>query len=158
MSQKVSKHTAADQLLQLREQSRQEALLVNAMNAHGKIMGMDCFSWMNPQVDALASVIESLPFQIIWVAQHDQIKTCINTYPNLTESIDTLIVTDDVLLNLDRERLNEVANIACVEGVDNALELLKTLKKEKAVFLFTSGGKKVQQDKHVFEQFISLFK
>jgi len=158
MSQKVSKQqTTEQQLLQAREQGKQEALLVNAMNAHGKVLGMDCFSWMNPHIDALSSVMESLPFQIIWIGQHDQIKDCINAYPSLTDSLETIIVTDRTLLNLDRSHLSAIKNIVCVEGATNAFELLKTMKKEKSVFLFTSGGKTVQKEKELFDQFISLF-
>lgn len=158
MQQKITTHNKEKQLLETREKGRQDALLVNAMNAHGKVLGMDCFSWMNPQIDSLASVIESLPFQIIWVGRHDQIKSCLEIYPDLTHSIKSAIIMDSTLLHLNRDTLNQLSNIACIEGTENAFELLKTMKREKSVFLFTSNGEDAKKDKELFEKFISLFK
>ena len=43
------------------------------MNAHGKVMGMDTFSWVNPQIDALASALESFTFNILLVGSKKKI-------------------------------------------------------------------------------------
>ena len=41
MSTKLTKINVEDQLLQLRKDGLQTATQINAMNAHGKILGMD---------------------------------------------------------------------------------------------------------------------
>ena len=64
MSDEVKKKTIEEQLLQSRGAGLKDAIQINTMNAHGKVMGMDTFSWVNPQIDALASALESFPFTI----------------------------------------------------------------------------------------------
>ena len=64
-----------EDLLELRNEGRKEALAINAMRAHGKIVGMDTFSWINPNIDQLTSVLSSFPFRIIWIANSKTIET-----------------------------------------------------------------------------------
>ncbi|MBL1281403.1 MAG: hypothetical protein COA33_014085 [Fluviicola sp.] len=157
MSQKVSKITTEEQLLRSREEGLQDALQVNAMCAHGKILGMDTFSWINPQMDALSSALQSLPFDIVWVGNHEQIINCLDIQPELAKSIETIIVHDNPILNLKKETLDKIKNIVCLEGVSHALELIKAMKKEKCAFLFTTMGANAKKDKEEFEHYISLF-
>lgn len=157
MSQKVSKQTAEEQLLQARKEGLQDALQVNSMRAHGKVLGMDTFSWINPQLDALASALSSFPFEIIWVGSHEQITRCLSIQPELAKSIETIIVHDNPILNLKKETLNEIKNIVCLEGTKHALELIKSMKKDKCALLFSTMGTTAKNDKEEFEQYISLF-
>ncbi|HIP32497.1 MAG TPA: hypothetical protein EYG86_07035 [Crocinitomicaceae bacterium] len=157
MSQKVSKHTVEEQLLQSRKEGLQDALQVNSMRAHGKVLGMDTFSWINPQLDALTSALASFPFDIVWAGSHEQIVKCLSMQPELATSIETIIVHDKAILNLEKETLNKVKNIVCLEGTKHALELIKAMKKEKCALLFSTMGTNAKNDKEEFEQFISLF-
>lgn len=158
MDKQRTKVSSEEQLLQARERGLQEAQEVNAMNAHGKVLGMDTFSWINPQIDMLSTVIDSLPFNIIWVGNHEQIKNCLELHPNIIENIQTVIVQDDTLLNADRKLINEIENVVCIEGTSFALEFIKTMKQAKSAFLFTAEGPNAKEQKEKFEQFISLFK
>lgn len=158
MEKQRTKLSTEEQLLQARERGIQEAQQVNAMNAHGKVLGMDTFSWINPQIDMLATVIESLPFNIIWVGNHTQIKACLEIHSNTIDNIQTLIIQDKTALNVDRNILHEIQNIVCIEGTMTALEFVKTMKKRKSAFLFTADGNNAKEQKEMFEQFISLFK
>ncbi len=157
MEKQRTKVNSEEQLLQARERSLQEAKEVNAMNAHGKVLGMDTFSWINPQIDILSTVIDSLPFNIIWVGNHEQIKNCLELYPNIIKNIQTIIVQDETILNLDRKLINEIENVVCIEGTSFALEFVKTMKQAKSAFLFTTGGANSKRQKENFDQFISLF-
>ena len=158
MEKQRTKFSTEEQLLQARERGLQEAQQINAMNAHGKVLGMDTFSWVNPQIDMLATVIESLPFEIIWIGNHAQIKACLETHPNTINNIQTLIIQDETLLNVHRDIIHEIHNIVCIEGTKLALEFVKTLKKQKSAFLFTADSANAKEQKEVFDQFISLFK
>ena len=64
---------SSEQLLQAREQGLKQAQQVDTMQAHGKILGMDTFSWMNPHVDMLATLLASFPFSILWIGTQRQI-------------------------------------------------------------------------------------
>ncbi len=157
MSQKVSKHTIEEQLVRSREEGLQDALQINSMRAHGKILGMDTFSWINPQLDALASALSSFPFDIVWMGSHEQITKCLSIQPELAESLETIIIHDKAILNLKKETLNKIKNIVCLEGTKHALELIKSMKKEKCALVFSTMGENAKKDKEEFEQYISLF-
>ena len=160
MSQKVFKEeelASEEQLMHSRKEGLQDALQINSMRAHGKILGMDTFSWINPQIDALTNALVSLPFEILWIGSHQQIKECINIQPELAHSIKTIIIHDNPVLNLQREFLNNIPTIICLEGTSHALELIKSIKAEKCALIYTTMGVNAKQNKKEFEQFISLF-
>lgn len=155
MEEKVIKLGTEEQLLQAREEGLRELAKANAMRAHGKVLGMDTFSWISPQSDLLATVLNSFPFAVLWVGSHDQVKTCLENYPELTQKIETIIVHDKTLLNVRRELLQKIKNIACVEGTAAALALTKSLKLKKGVLLYTTDGGDAKNGKAEFELFIS---
>ena len=50
-------------------QARKEGLLKasdTTMNSHGKLWGMDVFSWINPNPVVLSATMESFPFPILF--------------------------------------------------------------------------------------------
>ncbi len=147
-----------ESLLDFREEGRKEALEVNAMQAHGKIMGMDTFSWINPNMDQLSSVLTSFPFRIIWISTLQQFKKCIAIEPSLSKSIETII-----LHNTAKSKINEVAffsikNIISVQSSEEALQLMSALRKKNCVFLFSTEGNHAQKDRKEFEKFIDRYR
>ena len=158
MSTKLTKINVEDQLLQLRKDGLQTATQINAMNAHGKILGMDTFSWINPQIDALASALTSFPFKIIWIGDSQQVENCLRLFPDSLKSLDTVIIQDKAEMTLDQMSFEKISNIICIEQTEEALNLLKTIKQEKSIFLYTTGGKMATENKVIFNEFISLFK
>ena len=158
MSSKVTEITVEDKLLQLRKDGLHTAAQINSMNAHGKILGMDTFSWINPQIDALASALKSFPFKVIWIGDSQQIENCLSVFPDSIKSIDTIIIQDKAELNLDKNSFWNVSNIFCLNQTQESLNLLKTVKKEKSIFLYTTGGSNASENKTIFNEFISLFK
>ena len=158
MSSKSTKINAEEQLLLLRKDGLQTATQINAMNAHGKVLGMDTFSWINPQIDALASALKSFPFKVIWIGDSQQIEKCLSVFPDSLKSIDTVIIQDNAELNLDKNSFLKIANIFCFNQTEDSLNILKTVKKEKSIFLYTTGGSNASENKVTFNDFISLFK
>lgn len=153
MKQKVDQLSTEQQLLQARERGLQEASEVHAMRAHGKVLGMDAFSWNNPEIDNLIMVINSFPFAVNWVGPHDQIKKCLEVSPELTFNIQSIIIYDRTSLQLDRDTLSTIPNVACLEGTEDALSLLKAMHRQKNIFLFTTGIDH-EKSKAVFNAFI----
>ena len=158
MKKQRAKISSEEQLLEARERGLQEAMQVNTMCAHGKVLGLDTFSWINPQVDMLATVVESLPFNIIWVGNHTQIKRCLETHPDTVNTINTLIVQDNTSLNVDQNIIETIRYLTCVKGTLKALEFVKPIKQQKSALLFTAEGAKAKMQKDIFEQFISRIK
>ena len=157
MSLKTSTHTIEEQLLHSRKEGLKDALEINSMCAHGKVLGMDTFSWINPQIDSLTSALSSFPFDIIWLGSHSHIQDCLKIQPDLSRSIRTIIVHDNSELDFNPQRMNEIQNVVCLNGINSSLELIKTMKKEKCVLFFSTTGENAQSDKKEFENFISLF-
>ena len=155
MNQKVKHISTEEQLLQARERGLQEAAEVNSMNAHGKVFNMDTFSWINPSLDTLATVITSFPFATHWIAPHDQVKACLETYPEMADTIESLILYDRPLLNVNRDLLNAIPNIVCIEGIIEAFEIQKAMPRRKGALLFTTDKKGSIEYKQQFEQFIA---
>tara|TARA_B110000305_G_C19443459_1_gene643334 strand:- start:916 stop:1392 length:477 start_codon:yes stop_codon:yes gene_type:complete len=158
MSDEVKKKTIEEQLLQSRGAGLKDAIQINTMNAHGKVMGMDTFSWVNPQIDALASALESFPFTILWVGSKKQVEDCLKNYKSLTDSIDTIIIHDFAEMMVGENVFENIQNIACVEGLKHALPMIYALKKEKCAFLFTTEGANSKAEKKNFYSFIELYK
>lgn len=157
MDRRISKNSVEEPLFEARKNGLQKVSKVETMCAHGKILGMDTFSWVAPQVDKLATVIHSFPFKVLWIGSSDHIKLCLENYPELTNSIETIIIYDQPIHDMNIEFLQRIKDYVCVEGTSAALELAKSLKMKKRVFLFTINKAEAQEQKLKFEQFISLF-
>lgn len=142
-----------EQLLQARERGLREAGEIHVMKAHGKVLGMDTFSWVNPDLVTLAKVIDSFPFAVHWMGSHDQILQCIDAHPEVLDSVQSIVIYDRADTNIDHHLLNQVHNIACIEGTSEALELLIAMQRGKSVFLFTSTHLSEERNKQ-FEAFL----
>ena len=158
MSNDVKKNTIEEQLLHSRSAGLKDAIQINTMNAHGKVLGMDTFSWVNPQMDALASALESFPFTILWVGSKKQVDDCLKNYKSLIDSIDTIIIHDFAEMTVGQKVFENIKNIGCVKGLKHALPMINALKKEKCAFLFTTEGVNSGADKKEFNSFIELYK
>lgn len=156
MEKTTNQLNTEQQLLQARERGLREASQVHAMKAHGKVLGMDAFSWINPDADNLITVIESFPFAVHWIGTHDQIKQCLDARPQLSESLQSVIVYDRARIDVSREVLLNIPMLICLEGTEAALDVLKAIQREKSVFLFTTTAN--EERKTIFEAFMEANK
>ena len=64
---KVEKQSSstADQLKHARQAGLEEMKTTHALCPHGKVAGMDVFSWVNPEVEALNAMIASMSYKVI---------------------------------------------------------------------------------------------
>lgn len=142
-------------LLKAREEALHNAAKAAAMKAHGKILGMDTFSWIAPEVETLAKAIESFPFPIHWVVDNLLAEQILEGYPELTNNIQSLMIFNKTMVNINRERLNEMPNVVCVEDLSDCLTILKSMPKKKNVFLFTSSHNRFEIW-DTFDEFITI--
>jgi len=149
---------SSEQLLQARENGLKQVQQVDAMQAHGKILGMDTFSWMNPHVDMLATLLESFPFSVLWIGTRQQIEKCLELYPELNENIETILIHDDSTMMGGKSVLKNIKTIACVEGVENAFEFVKTMKLKKGVLMYTNENQTAVSDRKIFEEFVQMYR
>lgn len=158
MIQKKEVVNSEEQLLQARKEGLKQAQQVNSMQAHGKVLGMDTFSWMNPQVDMLATLLSSFPFSILWVGTYEQIQNCLKMYPELSGDIEAILIHNSSSMVLDKTALQKIKTIACVDGMENALDLVKTMKLKKGVFIYTDENEEALKGKQIFEDFVNQYR
>lgn len=158
MIQKKEIVNSEEQLLQARKEGLKQAQQVDSMQAHGKILGMDTFSWMNPQVDMLATLLSSFPFSILWVGTLEQIQSCLKMYPELSGNIETILIHNSSSMVLNKTALEQINTIACVDGMEHALDFVKSMKLKKGVFIYTDEKEEALKGKQIFEEFVNQYR
>jgi hypothetical protein len=158
MIQKKEIVNSEEQLLQARKEGLKQAQQVDSMQAHGKILGMDTFSWMNPQTDMLATLLSSFPFSILWVGTLEQIQNCLKLYPELSGNIETILIHNSSSMVLNKTALEKINTIACVDGMEHALDFVKTMKLKKGVFIYTDEKEEALKGKQIFEDFVNQYR
>ena len=131
--------TEAD-LLRARKEGLERARSLDAMQALGKWKSMDVFAWANPHFDVLANVISSFPFPVVWVGKQNQIKCAVKYYPEVLDTIETIIVDDHGNIKMDEEDIFNTEKVAGVGDVKSALDMLCSFEPARRVFLFTTEG------------------
>ncbi len=134
---KLIKDITDNKLLQSRESGLKDARELYSMKAHGKNAGMDVFSWVNPEVNALAAVLKSMPFKVIWLATRRQVESLVNDHQDALDSIESLVIYDSAKLSPNFDWLAKRTSVASVYGVKDAMELLSAMKKRERVFLYS---------------------
>ena len=126
-----------EQILHLREQGLNDAQELHSMQAYGKIAGMDVFSWVNPDSNSLTAVLYSVPFKVTWLATKEQVEKLLNEFPEGFAKLDSVVVYDAGHLAPEFDWLKTGTNVACIDGVDDAMALLSAMKKRDRVFLYS---------------------
>lgn len=151
---KLSTTTTEADLLKARKEGLERARSLDAMQALGKWKSMDVFAWANPHFDALASVIGSFPFPVIWVGKKNQIKCAVKYYPEVLDTIETVVVSDDGSVKLQAEEIGAIEKVAGTGDVWSALDLVKSFEDGRRVFLFTTEGETAPMDINQLREYI----
>lgn len=151
---KVQTAITESDLLQARKEGLERARSLDAMQALGKWKSMDVFAWANPHFDALASVISSFPFPVVWVGKQNQIKCACKYYPEILDVIETVVVSDSGVVLLDPEDIHQTEKVAGVGDLKSALDLIHAFKNGRRVFLFTTEGDGVLSDLNLLHTYI----
>lgn len=141
-------------LLKLREQGLNEIRSRDNMQAHGKFMGMDTFSWVAPKFDALATVLSSFPFEVVWVGSHEQIRCATKYYPEVLQNVNTAIIYDSGNVSWTDEAIQNIENIAGVGDMDSAIMIINSLESKKRVLFFTTEGGDAEENMYKFKEYI----
>lgn len=154
MDQKLDQKVA-DKLLDLRKESLQE-LKNGKIRAHGKLWGMDVFSWINPDIELVASTIESFPFPVIWIGNKELFDWCSHHSPSVWSNIKTVIAIDHPGIYFTNKEYHKVSNVVGTQSTLDALEMMKALKQKGAVLLFTATGLEWERNQKMFNDFMDL--
>lgn len=133
--QKVER-SSAEQLKQARKAGLEEVNNNAALCPHGKVAGMDVFSWVNPDIEALNAMIASMPYKVIWAATSAQARKLWELNGKGLEQIETLVIYDSGQVFTEKW-FSSFENVLCVQGADHALMLVDAVRAEKRAFVWT---------------------
>lgn len=145
--------TEAD-LLQARKEGLERARSLDAMQALGKWKGVDVFAWANPHFDALSTVISSFPFPVIWVGKQSQIKCAVKYYPEILDTIETVVICNQGSVKMSGEAIFNLEKVAATGDLDSAMKIVASFDDARRVFLFTTEGDTSLSDLNKFQAYI----
>lgn len=154
MDQQIGKKVS-DQLLAARQESL-EQLKFGAIRAHGKLWGMDVFSWPNPSIELVATTIESFPFPVVWIGNKAVFDWCIEHQDSVWTNVRTVIATDEPRMVLTHENFVHVENVYGSETLEDSLLMMKGMQLKGGVLLFTATDSEWERNHQAFVDFIAL--
>ena len=135
--------------------ARKEGLLKatdSSMQSHGKLWGIDVFSWINPKPAVLAATMESFPFPIIWMSSLAEKEPVLLTNPILLDKIHFAIE-----INSDGSQDdNGLINHSNVNSVSEAFTVIQQIKIKPSILLFTYANSDWEYQKNRFIDYLSL--
>ena len=156
MEKKQLNVSLEDRLLQARSEgleNRKESML----RPHGKLWGMDVFSWYQPNVHILANTLHSFPFPVVWVGNANDIRQTLEEDPTVCVQINTLLTFDNPVFMLATDEMSKIKNVLGVNSLEDGLKMIKAFKRKNSVLLFSASGENWKESKQAFENFLSLF-
>jgi uncharacterized protein (DUF302 family) len=61
------------------------------IRAHGKLKGLDVFSWMQPDQQALVNFMTAIPKSIVWVGNPAEIEAVLSGHPELLNKFQSIL-------------------------------------------------------------------
>ncbi len=144
-----------NRLLEARNEGLQN-MKESTLRPHGKLWGMDVFSWYKPSIHILSNTIHAFPFPVLWIGNGLDIYSTIQEDPTVCIQLNSIITFDETRLILPNEELSKIKNIAGVNSLEDAFRLLKHFQKKNAVLLFSASDEDWKKNKLVFEEFLSI--
>ena len=126
----------AEQLKQARKAGLEEVKTNHALCPHGKVAGMDVFSWVNPDLEALNAMIASMPYKVIWAATTQQARKLWELNGDALKRIETLVIYNSGQVYTEKW-FSSFENVLCVKGADHALMMVDKVRKEQRAFIWT---------------------
>lgn len=141
-------------LQQVRQAARET--VVQTLRPHGKLWGMDVFSWYKAQAFELENTLLAFPFPICWMGEQREVELLLEACPQLASYLHQWIIYDAAEITLPADRVQEMQNVLATASLEDALELLKGVKQRGNVMLFTASSENWKLHQEKFEFFVSL--
>lgn len=126
----------------------------SSLRPHGKMWGMDVFSWFNPLTDDLLTLFQSFPAPIAWIGNHSMIESVFAEEAELLVNL-TVVCAH----NQEDMKLENAAYLEKYHGtteIRSAFELIKARKQGNGVLLFTASGNDWSKERDAFEQYLKI--
>ena len=154
MENKVE-HKLGNALVEARKESLKQ-MHKTSIRPHGKLWGMDVFSWYQPNAELVVNTIHTFPFPVVWVGNSSDIKGTIALDHSICSHLNALLFHDSAKISLSVEEWLKTKTVASVSNLEDALRLLNSFKQKNTVLLFTASGDNWETQKELFENFLSI--
>ena len=143
----------AQQLAEARAENLKHVEM-STLRPHGKMWGMDVFSWYNPLVDDLLTLFQSFPAPITWIGNSTMIESlcreALESLVNLTE----VCAHNEMDFNLSN--IDYLHGIHGAQTVRAAFEHIKSRKQGSGILLFTASGNDWTSQRDDFEYYLKI--
>lgn len=144
-----------DRLLEARRESLGR-MNATSMRPHGKLWGMDVFSWFHPDPEIIANTLQSFPFPVIWIGNGLDITQTLAESDLKNNNLSAVIAYDSNVFNLKNTWLDGIKNCAGTNSVDAAFVFLRMFKAPQNVLMFTASGNDWEHHRNCFEEYLKV--
>jgi hypothetical protein len=144
-----------NRLIDFRKESLKR-LNTTTMRSHGKLWGMDVFSWFLPDPELMTNTLTAFPFQVIWLANEVDIVRTISDDERVIKNLHAVICIDNSIFSLPENLLGETKHVIGLNDLNSALECIQMMQGAQRVLLFTSSSNDWEEDKLKFENYLSM--
>lgn len=140
-------------------EAREEALKAaerQLLRPLGKLWGMDVFTWYNPNVNELSATIATFPFPVFWLGNAHLVQELAQVDPAAMRSLTWCGQYDNAQLQLPADVLAPMPLVTATETLEDALEIVRHVKKDRHILLFTVSGNEWKTKLSDFEAFVKL--
>jgi len=119
------------------------------LQSHGKCMGMDTFSWLNPNISVLEKTIDTFPFSTIWLGNYAEIQEFISVQEQNYNKVEQFILygrCEDIVKT--RNKITHFSNLT------EALESLAFFSINPGILIFTTSDSDSPYSMKVFNEYI----
>ncbi len=155
MKETKSQVGSREQLLQARDRNLQE-VEKGSLRPHGKLWGMDIFSWYNPMVFELENTLSSFPAPVLWFGNAADVNKLLSENTDCLSNVRLICTHDHGGFSLPEHVFDQIESCLGTEQLKDALDLLKAVKRNQGILLFTASGEDWKERREAFEFFLSL--
>lgn len=140
-------------------ESREEALKAaerQSLRPLGKLWGMDVFTWYNPGVNELSATITTFPFPVFWLGNARLVQELAQVDPAAMRSLSWCGQYDEAQLTIPADVLAPMPLVTATETLEDALEIVRHVKQNRHILLFTVAGNEWKTKLSDFEAFVRL--
>jgi len=119
------------------------------LQSHGKLLGMDAFSWHNPNIAVLDKTIESFPFRTVWLGNASEVNEYIDKYDEGGSKVEQYLIYGAL-----KDMVKKQEHITYFESVSKVIQNLDDFTLQPGILLFTASD---SDSPYSMKYFSSLF-
>lgn len=141
-------------LIDIRSESL-KSLQSSQLKAHGKLWGLDVFSWQNPSVELLASTIHSFPFRVNLIGNTSLLLEILAHDKTVSTNLNTLFCYQNEKQLTFEPNLKHISIIES-NDVQEIFQKIYEMRSTKAIILFCADGIDSEFLQNAFKNYLSI--